>query len=60
MGARSGNPRRRDRKTSPPDPRTWKKRLKAHACENRKHPTPVENLRWQSLRGSKLGVQFRR
>ena len=32
---------------------TWEKRLKPYARENRKAPTPAENLLWQHLRGSK-------
>ena len=42
------------------DPRTWEKRLKAYALENRKQPTPAENFLWQELRGSKLGAKFKR
>ncbi len=30
------------------------------AKENRKNPTPAENLLWQNLRNKKLGVKFRR
>ncbi len=42
------------------DPRTWQKRLKAYARENRKQPTPAENALWQELRYIKQGVKFRR
>jgi ATP-dependent DNA helicase RecQ len=41
-------------------PRPWQEKLKAYARENRKAPTPVENLLWQHLRGNKLGAKFRR
>ncbi|MDO7875048.1 endonuclease domain-containing protein [Hymenobacter sp. ASUV-10] len=37
----------------------WKN-LKGFARENRKNPTPAEQLLWQELRGHKLGFQFRR
>ena len=42
------------------DPRTWKKRLKAYARENRKKPTLAENTLWQELRAFKQGIKFRR
>ena len=37
----------------------WDK-LKVYARENRKNPTPAENLLWQKLRGTKQGMKFRR
>jgi very-short-patch-repair endonuclease len=42
------------------DPRTWEKRLKAYARENRKQPTLAEHKLWQYLRGAKTGAKFRR
>ena len=40
--------------------RPWRKHLKAYARQNRREPTEAENLLWQALRNSKLGVRFRR
>ena len=37
-----------------------RKHLKAYVRENRKAPTPAENILWQKLRGSKLESKFRR
>ena len=42
------------------DARTWEKRLKGYARENRKAPTHAEGILWQKLRASKLGSKFRR
>ena len=39
------------------DSHTWDK-LKVSARENRKNPTPAENLLWQKLRGTKQGIKF--
>ncbi len=39
--------------------RIWDK-AKTYARQNRRVPTPAENVLWQELRGSKLGVKFRR
>ena len=41
------------------DVRTWDK-AKVYARENRKAPTPAENILWQHLRGSRQGAKFRR
>ncbi|MBF9239400.1 endonuclease domain-containing protein [Hymenobacter sp. BT683] len=41
------------------DVRTWDK-AKVYARENRKAPTPAENILWQELRGSKRDIKFRR
>jgi very-short-patch-repair endonuclease len=46
-----------DRWLSPPE--QWKV-LKDAARENRREPTTAERVLWQRLRGSQLGVRFRR
>jgi ATP-dependent DNA helicase RecQ len=38
----------------------WRKHLKEFARQNRRQPTGAENILWQALRNSKLGVRFRR
>jgi len=40
--------------------RPWRKHLKEYARQNRRQPTEAEDLLWQALRNSKLGVRFRR
>ena len=40
--------------------RPWRKHLKEYARQNRRQPTPAENILWQELRGSRQGIKFRR
>ena len=38
----------------------WREHLKEFARQNRRQPTHAEDVLWQALRNTKLGIRFRR